>query len=999
MNTPSDDKQANDFLLTFADLTNLFKKNKNKIRNSAIFFALIAICYGLTKPVEYEAEATFKEKGKSQSGVGSSLSEAFFLMSDGADSNALTIMRSRKLIEDLIKDQGLQGVVTKHEHRFPFISLQAIKNNLLIEYALLKKLSAPILNAPTVDLKIQEISYKGEIPTNLQIKVLSEEKFGIYDPHSKKYEEGFFGQPFSDQHYSFTLVHANPSPINQGEYSIVLLPLEQTAKTLSKQFTVETDRSDKSLLKITYKNADRHLASTNINALMALYQKYIQCEHEKICEKQISYLVQRQKEMAKVLETMMQAHADELSSDLSTTGFATSEKAMEFLATSQYQLKQKLFTLNLEIQRLQKTKGEGHIDNDVYSSLSHLDVINKIATEKRLLKQQADSLDLVLRNIPAQSEEFKESFPSQLNDLDEIKQTLKESLLTLTSLEKNQIPPLYPKLVENSKYIVDAWHERLVKSKNNLDAHPSKKACVDNWEQCKKGFISNLLHLNHYLNVYQRNIEERLAHQQAPVKEFQGINLNIAKDLYISYNKDLSAVESQKTQHEFILTQLNEPTFEVSSLSTVLSDPLSLEMISRATNLILALKDQDNRSSKEQERLNADLAIQKGFLKTHIQQSISLLALRQKFLKEKIQRLQSMNLSLIQEEISILENQINEYGMNTLENLLQERELIENNLAELRIEMAAFPQKWAAEQMINQQMEINKKLVEEVSKLVESKNIANNLEKLQSAPIDIAFPPIHPKSPRLLFLAIIGAAAGAFLSFIWTLGNSIITGVQASSSSLKAAGQYVCGSLSRNYSGSFDEDPLLDSDLATLRRLIAFVEPSSEDNTYRHLANTLLLLEGKGPNYTPSLAELLSRKGRSILVLELRFEEMQEIDTAGILQYLEGKIHEPPIVHLPRYDKISSGGICRYGNELIGSQRFKDLLTLLAKQYEWIIISSSASPKSAEAESLLDLFSFAAVSVTGESMENLRSYIQHAKNPKNKIAFILCEQPSDFKGL
>ena len=308
-----------------------------------------------------------------------------------------------------------------------------------------------------------------------------------------------------------------------------------------------------------------------------------------------------------------------------------------------------------------------------------------------------------------------------------------------------------------------------------------------------------------------------MSHQQAPLKEFQGINLNIAKDLYISFNKELSNAESSATQHEFISDQLNEPNFEISSLSTILTDPLSLEMITRTSNLILALKDQDNRSAKEQERLNADIAIQKGFLKTHVQQSIALLNLRQKFLKEKIQHLQSLNLSLIQEQISILENQINEYIDNTLVNLNQEKLLIEKNLNELRMEMAAFPQKWAAEQLIDQQMEINKNLVEEISKLVESKNIANNLEKLQSAPVDMAFPPLHPKSPRLILLTLFGAVAGAFLGFLWILGWSIIQGIQASTDNLKGIGTDVCGFFSRKYPKSFDQDPLLDNDLTTLR--------------------------------------------------------------------------------------------------------------------------------------------------------------------------------------
>lgn len=983
MNNPYEDKPTDEFLLTFTDLVQIIKKNKNKIYKSAIFFAVLAVCYGLTKPVEYEAEGTFKEKGKSQSGLGNSLSATFFMISDGFESNAATIMRSRKLMEDLIKEQGLQGVIVKDSYTFPFIPFNTIKNNLLIEYATFKNLQAPILNDPKIDFYLKEITYHQEVPMGLQMKVLSEDKFAIYNAESKQFEEGFFNHPYSKNGYSFIIKQNHSTPIVKGEYTILLLPLKQTAQSLTKRFIIELDRNDKSLLKITYKHSNRQQAADNINTLMALYQKHIQCEHENVCETQVNYLSKKQKEIGKLLENMLQEHANNLSSDLSSTGFASSEKAMDFLANTQHQLKQKLFVTNLEIQRLQKEKNQEFIDNDIFSSLNNFDVVNKLSTEKRHLKQQADALNLVLRNIPTSSREFKESFITQLQDLENLKHSLKDSQLAMASLNKNEVPEAYPRLTDNSQYIYKDWHERLAKAKNNLDNAPSDNECLADWELCKNGFSSYLSQLNHYLNVYQKNIEERLVNQQAPLKEFQGINLNIAKELYVAYNRDLSSLESTGMQYEFIVNQLNDPDFEISPLSTILTDPLSLELISKTSNLILALKDQDNRSSKEQERLTADLAILKGSLKTHVQQSISLLALRQQFLKEKILHLQSINFSLIQEQISILDNQIKEYISSTLENLKQEKKLIESNLAELRFEMSSFPQKWAAEQQINQQMDINKSLVEEISKLVESKNISNNLEKLQSAPVDAAFPPIHPKSPRLILLAIIGAIAGSFLSFIWILGWSVINGVQTSSANLIASGQYVCGPFSRKYQNTLDKDPLLDKDLNTLRRLIAFMESSKDQK------NTLLLLEGKGPDYSPSLAELLAFKGKKILIIDLYFGPSQDANSSGILQYLEEKTTQPAISKFASYDKIETGGISRYANELIGSQRFKDLLSSLTKQYDWILISSSASPMSAEAENLMDIFPLTAVSITDESIQDIKKCIHYADDKKSKIAFIL----------
>lgn len=984
MNSGKRENPDEDFLLSFSDLLHLIKKQKQSLWACSLVFALLALLYGLIKPIEYEAEGSFKEKGKSQSGIGGSLS-ALLMMPDQIDSNALTLMRSRKLIEELVKEQNLQGVITKNEYRFPLIPFQTIKNNLLIEYAYFTKNPNPVLNDPKQELKLQNLTYKGEVPRFFVITLLPENKFTIQE-NQQELLEGILGQPIYAKDFSFILNYIDTKPQENSSYTLLLLPIEKTADAISLQFKIEPDKLDKNLLKITYRNADRRLAADNINALMTIYQKSIEKEHQLISEKQIGYLMQRQKEMAKVLEIMMQDHADKLALDLSSTGFATSEKAMDFLAASQQELKRQLFALDLQIQRLQKAQSDKNFDNnDVFTSVNNLEVINKLATEKRSLKQQADSLNLVLRNLPSQSQEFKNSFNSQLKDIETIKQTLDESTIALAKLQKNELPDPPQKFDENSKFVFNIWLEKIAQAQKNLKDNPKNQHCLNDWYQCKSGFISHLSNLNHYLSVYQRSIEERLAHQQAPLKEFQGINLDVARNLYISYNKELSDSESLATQHEFLAKQIDEPDFEISSLSSILTDPLSLSMISRTSDLILTLKDQDNRSSKEQDRLNTDLAIQKGFLKTHIQQTIDLLNLRQNFLKEKIQHLQSLNLSLIQEQISILENQIQEYVNSTLENLNQEKQLIENNLAELRYEMAIFPQKWASEQMIDQQMEINKSLVEEISKLVESKNISNNLEKLQSAPLDLAYPPVHPKSPRLILLTIFGALAGAILSFIWILARSVTKGIDVSEDNLKAAGQYICGKFSREYQGSLDKNPLLDKDLASLRRLIAFFDLQKTNQK----SNTLLLLEGKGPNYASSLAELLSLKELNNLVIELNFEGLEDNGKNGMLQYLEGKISEPAINHLSSYDQISSGGLCRYANELMGSQRFHTLLASLTQKYDLIIIASSAMPCSAEAESLLDQFPNAVISVTDETLQDLKYCLSHANKGSNKIAFMM----------
>lgn len=975
--------QEDDFLLTFHDLIRIIKKNARKIWIGSALFAMLTLTYAITRPVVYQAEASFREKGKRQAGVDKSLLTQ--LVGESNDSDALTLMKSRNLMEDLIQKMNWQAHIVKDERSFPFFPLQTIKNNLLTEYALITKRRHPIIKEPAPDLKIEFVSYEGEIPLTYKLLIDSEKSFTIVGHNGTKIAAGTFGYPLSAENFTLTLLPGNQSNLTGNEYTLTLLPLGKFAEGIQKEFLVEADKNDKGLLKITYRHPDRRQAAEAVKSLMSVYHTYIYHEHLRTCCLQVDYLVQRQKEMGQQLADVMQKHADGLSSDLSNTGFATSGKAMEFLAHNQQNLKQKLLAIDLDIQRLENMRQTSEVDYENIASANLPEAINRLATEIRTLKQQADALNLALRNSPTNSEAFQQSFSSQMVELGKVKNETELANTMLASLKNDQLPEPLPALLDNPKFIVKLWYERA------QACHAAKQ----DWQECRDAFISYLSHLIYYLNIYQRNIEEHLAHQQTPMAEFQGINLNTAKELFITYSKDLSETESEAIQQRFIISQISDPAFEISSLSTVLSDPISTEMISKASAIILALKDSDNRSIKEQERLKADLAIQKGFLTTHLEQSLQLLNLRQEFLKEKILSLQSITLSLSQEQISLLENQIKKYIANAIVNLQQEQNLLQGNLEELRAEMSAFPQKWAAEQLIEHQMAINQTMVEEISKLVETKNISNNLEKIQSAPLDLPIVPLHPKSPRLLLLTLLGAAAGALFSMAWVLANSILNGVETSSENLRLAGFHVSGNLSNQINNAQNRDHILDNDLNTLRRAMAFIDHTKEieTNTIQSIplqisAKSFLLLQNQGPNYAPSLANLMSKKGLKVLIVDLSFENYSETGP-GILQYLEGTAPEPTITHGKSFDLIHSGGICRYSNELITSQRFLDLIAKYHNKYDWMLITSKASLSSAEAESLLEIFHNALISLTGESWDQLRGCLRAARQFHVSFLFTL----------
>jgi hypothetical protein len=484
----------------------------------------------------------------------------------------------------------------------------------------------------------------------------------------------------------------------------------------------------------------------------------------------------------------------------------------------------------------------------------------------------------------------------------------------------------------------------------------------------------------------EKGLDQEIQNMEIKNLIASGINLEAATKLYEIYCKESNELEAEMQQHQYLAEQIKDPTFEISSLSAVLKDPVSQGLIAKASQLNLDRKDQYNRSTKEHERIANELAIEREFLAVHLQQTMQLIQLKKNLLKAKIQPIQGTMLELIDQQISLLENYLKNHVQGRIKHFEEEKELIRKHLDELHQKSTNIPKKWVSEQIIKQHVMHNKAILEEVTRMVESKNIIHNISLIQSAPMDFAIAPAIPKPPHIALFSLLGAFLGLIGSFGLLLAQSLYRGLQATSEHLKILGQHVSGELSKRA----DKEtalPLPDHELETLRRLMTFLK-----------GNRILLIEGKGPDYSANLAALLSKQGLKILYLPLMFDRpCKEEELPGILQAIERDGVKPKIQHTPDFDTISSGGISRFGAELVSSPRFQSLLNELKKEYDCILAATDASPSSAEAEGLLNSFDRVAVTVTGERLEELNPYMQFSQDPsRKKISFIFCELP--FEG-
>lgn len=450
-----------------------------------------------------------------------------------------------------------------------------------------------------------------------------------------------------------------------------------------------------------------------------------------------------------------------------------------------------------------------------------------------------------------------------------------------------------------------------------------------------------------------------LLNLHASAGEFQGIDLETANTLYIAYCNELQEAEANAIQNQFIIDKIQQPNFELSSLSAVLTDPVSSEIVKKAGSIALTIKDQDNRTHRELERLHQDLEVQRSFLILHLEQVVDLLKVRVELLRAKIQAVQEATLELLQKKISIQESYVLNYAVSRLSSLKHEQTLINQQKQALQLEFDKLPEQWASEKLINLYLQTDGTLMQHIGSLIESKNIADHLEMSLSAPFDFATPPLHPRSPHLLIYMFLGALIGALAVTSFAVVDSIKNGVDATADNLSLIGEHVAGALS----GSSSED------LETLRRLGAQVCPM-EPNAQGH---SLLLLENHGPDYAPPLAALLSKRNLKVLLMSISSEESPD-QKGGLLDYLEGTSKEPSVIKGETFDQMYFGKTTPYSLELLESDTFQNLLSNLRKKYDWIIAISKAPLLSSEAQTATTLFDATAVTVKGERLHELKGY-------------------------
>jgi len=957
-------------LISFSDIFSLLRRHQKWIWLCAITMSAIAFLYILSKPVRYRSEGSFQELGIKSGGVSGSIMQILGGGGAGGESEASSMIKSRKLMKEVIDKLHLQASLeaTDDYETLPII----MKRNLQVAWNMFNNPLVPALKDVKCPLRIKHLHYRGELTLPLTIMLEEKGDFSvIHNLTSEIIGKGHLGQPFHYKELSITLVSDCPDEAQLPQtYLLTIRSLSDTAKNISEKLLIENSKTDKKMLRFSCDHRDRHLSSQLINEVMFCYQEYLKDTHDQMADKQLEYLHTRRSQLSSNLDELMEFYADSITAGVSNSGFFDTSREMEFLGERQHEYKHDLLANELEIKRLEEVQANKVV---YYNRLQKnggsgdADVINGIIHNIRDLKQKRDSLEIELQKKSlAHGYLPQQSFDQQLSELKEVQIHLTDLRGIIERFNQGELPDPETKLFSDPRFLIKEWFEKL--------QHEIVKG---DWETRDEGFRVYLTNLERLFSVHEKILQERLTHQQNPAQEYQGISLPLATQLYLDYSTKIIQMEATIRQNLFFIKQMQDPNFEITSLSAGLEDAISREIIHKAAQLILNLRDEDNQSVKEQERLRKDLQLQRTFLTMHLEQMVQLMELNKELIDEKVYALQTVSVELIHQQISLEENNLHEYIQARLENLRQERGLIKRHLKNLHDEMAVIPKKWVVEQRIEQEVQVNQLIVEEIAKMVESKNITHNLELIQSAPVDLALAPIQPIPPRILLFVMAGFLFGGFMGSSVILGKALKQGLPASPDNLRNSGLQFAGHVSSSLNRSNVQN-IHDQDLETLRRLQSTLQKSP-----------VLLLESTGPDYARALAYLFAKRGDKVLTIDLDFTKSMN-QSKGLLQYLQGDIQQPAIHTHAQGDYIEAGGTTRFALELLNSSAFTDLLKQLQENYEWILAVSKAPLQTAEAESLLTYFPATIVTITDETLDRLNFYTQfQANHQEQRLTFII----------
>lgn len=215
-------------------------------------------------------------------------------------------------------------------------------------------------------------------------------------------------------------------------------------------------------------------------------------------------------------------------------------------------------------------------------------------------------------------------------------------------------------------------------------------------------------------------------------EEFAGLDLETVNQFYKEYSHERDKLAAETGELEAFRENIDELRVK---------DPIGQQLLQKRAELSAQLLDTENHTPKELQRIREKLTKQTEQIEQYLTQMRQAIRLKMDLVERKMAGLQRAALNLIEKE----------------------KEVVDTKLHEITAKMRELPQKWHLESQLNLKKDMAKQIIEEITRLCESKIIDHQLFHLESKPIDVADAPLNIQPPHLFLYASLGGIVSAFL--------------------------------------------------------------------------------------------------------------------------------------------------------------------------------------------------------------------------------------------
>lgn len=957
------------FFFSIHDLKYIFlRKKKLYVQITACAVIFIFFIFGFAPPM-YRSEAQFKKAKSSRDG----LSDVKTLLTDlpglNSQSSGLSYLTSRLLLESVIADIGLQAKVQKQGLFFSLY--RHLKINILAEVLDVVPLQE--------DFVFRNLQYSGDTQLLFDLQFLNEKEFILSDSRGKDSIRGSLGSFITLNQVGFVLEKSPATVLVDKKYKLTISPIHKVLKKVKKNFFCREDKVDKEVLFLTFSWPCPILSESFLNQLMHNYIAYRKEEGYKVSQDQASLVGQRRRKLVQEYEDFLETHASYLEKNLGQDGFMGSRQQMIFIDKPHEVYHSKLYEVDLELKRVR----DSAVLKEPLNHRANLKDKKRIL-EKKGVDKDIDPYDfsptldqkivqyLTMESIEKDSARqalitlYGQSLPDNPKVLDGVENQLKKVLSYLSASPQgpDDLKEIFHHEEQQPMFLIQIQREQGVCREAPAPLNMRMQIELDRKKQHVTELLTALLYR---LQTKKSSLLLKSDHTSQITNHHSPMHAEAVQRIFIEYAREIDTTRLNIQQLTYLMDQIFDPSVEISSLGHLLPDSVSQKIIQEASRIGLELADQANISLKESDRIKERQFHQKQVLFQHIKQLIDVEKIREKSLREQIDALR----------------------YETVDRLTNEKKMIENKIADLRNKMSvSLPEKWKAENLHLLTKESYLDSLGMLAKVEEAKVIEQYMQMADYKVVDPAFIPKKPEAGRLfMWPGIIGLLCLSVI-YVKDLLNRAKHGSPISFPLLRYYDLLNMGRISSN--GDLSLDQIHSEDLDAIRKIAHF---SSLHKDPLEGVSIALLGHSKS-NYSCNLAEILSRRGSSVLLIDASFRSINGADSiGGLFDYMQGLVARPLIIPKGFYDFIHCGGYCRTFVEMLSQNKIQEFIFEQKKKYDFVLIYSGAKILSVEAMTYQSLSDLCILGVGfDDSIEDCQSFFDWQEGKKREsVAFLLSD--------